>query len=63
MNCWVKLILYLDIDVATELRLYSSDSHLYDPAMYELHRGFKIIQKFCSSICLHFSPYFSFHEK
>ena len=45
MNCWVKLILYLDIDVSTELRLYFSNSHVYDPGMYELHRGFKIIEK------------------
>jgi len=35
MNCWVKLILYLDIDVSTELRLYFSNSHVYDPGMYE----------------------------
>ena len=42
MNCWVKLILYLDIDVSAELRLYFSNSHVYDPGMYELHRGFKM---------------------
>ena len=45
MNYWVKLILYLDIDVSAELRLYFSNSHVYDPGMYKLHRGFKIIEK------------------
>ena len=58
MNCWVKLILYLDIHASTELRLYFSNRHVYNPAMYQLRRAFKIIQKFCMSICLHF--YFLF---
>ena len=58
MNCWFKLILYLDIDVSTELPLYFSNSHVYDPAMYEIRRAFKIIPQFCSSILLTFFSLF-----